>query len=228
LALGGIGAVAVVAILLLWLGSAAQPVSAMEQMAENIRKAKSFKAIITMEGPFAAEAGKPPITQKTSGTLYWLAPNSTRWDLKNSYIPKSNVGPSFPEEQTIIFVGHKEIIIDHKEKKFFRQEARTLYRKGLEGEIVEKLGEFSGQADRELGAKDIGGKKARGFEIDLKKLFKQSDGYGPLRGMAEIWIDTESSLPIIVQFKPNTNEATTENAGITQIKNFQWNINLDP
>lgn len=229
IALCGVGVVAVLGLLLLWGGIVTKPLSAMEQMAENIRKAKSFKAVITMEGPFTSEAGKPPITQKTTGTLYWLAPKSTCWDFKHTFIPKPKEGIYPPEDETIIFVGkNKMITIDHKEKKFYRQEARTLYRRGLEGEIVEKLGDFSGQADRELGAKDIGGKKASGFEIDLKKLFKPSDGYGPLKGMAEIWIDTESSLPVIVQFKSNTNQAITENAGMTQIEDFQWNINLDP
>jgi hypothetical protein len=225
--LGGVGMVAVLAILLLWLGGIATPVSAMEKMAESIRQAKSFKAAITMEGPFTAEAGKPPVTEKTTGTLYWLAPESTRFDFKHSFIPKPKAGIYYPEDESIIFIGYKMLTIDHKEKQFSRLEAKMLNRRGLEGEIIEKLGEFSGQADRELGTKDIGGKKARGFEIDFKKLFKPSDGYHGLEGMAEIWIDTNSSLPVVVQLKSNTNQAATENAGMTQIKDFLWNIDLD-
>ncbi len=46
---------AVLAILLLWLGSSTTPLSAMEKMAEDIRQAKSCKGISNCEEPEVRE-----------------------------------------------------------------------------------------------------------------------------------------------------------------------------
>ncbi len=74
IALGGVAAAAVLGLLLLWGGSVAQPASAEEQMAKNIRQAKSFTARVTNEFNFPQAKGRPII----SSTFYWAAPNSFR------------------------------------------------------------------------------------------------------------------------------------------------------
>jgi len=225
--LGG-GVVAVLAILLFWLGSIATPVSAMEQMAESIRKAKSFRAVMIVEGQLTPESGKPPVKHKVTGTIYWLAPGSSRVDFKGS-APNANGGPSAEADVTKIDLPgeSQEIIIDHKAKTF----SRVRLPKEVPGvDIVAKLGEFSGQADRNLGDKEISGKKAHGFEIDLNKIFKKSNNSNASgQGMVEIWIDTESNLPVFIRFIFNTNLDQKENAdSAAQISDFQWNIDLDP
>jgi outer membrane lipoprotein-sorting protein len=223
MALSGVGITAVLAILLLWLGSVATPLSAMEQMAEKIRQAKSFIAVMTAEGQLTPETGKPPVKHKVTATIYWLAPGSSRVDFQGS-APDANGGPSAEADVTKIDLPgeSQEIIIDHNAKTFYKVE---LPKEVPGAEIVAKLGEFSGQADRELGTKEINGKKSRGFEIDMKKLFRRPDGVGVTgQRMAEIWIDTESSLPVLVQFKM-TKDRSEETIWI---RDFHWNIHLDP
>ena len=76
--LGGIGAVAVLAILLLWLGSVATPLSAMEKMAENIRKAKSYKCTEIVQSREDFSEPEKPSNTETTFTVYWIAPGSAR------------------------------------------------------------------------------------------------------------------------------------------------------
>ena len=240
-----VGVAALLGFLLLWGGPTAQPVSAMEQMAESIRNAKSFKALMTTATALAPEPGKPPVIQEATGTLYWLAPGSTRTDLTGtgSLLPQPREGRSAGEQHiTIISLAAGKplaIRIDHK--------AKTLTKvgtpKGFHGaEMVEKLGEFFGQADRDLGTKEISGKKARGFEIGMKKLDPPPDSpaspsgpaYPTNRGTAEIWIDSESSLPLLLRFKSfimkmDRNGTWIDFSTETSVfHDFQWNIDLDP
>jgi hypothetical protein len=215
-----VGLAAVLGFLLLWGGIAANPVSAMEQMAESIRKAKSFRAMMIAEGQFTPEAGKPPVKHNLTCTLYWLAKRASRLDFSGC-APNEGGGPSIEAEVTKIDVPgeSREIIIDHKAKTFCKVELP----KGVPGaEMVAKLGEFSGQADSELGTKEINGKKSRGFGIDMQKLFNRP-GISE-RGIAEIWIDTESSLPVLVQITLTRDRSKQT----IRIQDFHWNIDLDP
>ena len=220
-ALGGVGAAALLALLLLWGGIDTKPVSAMEQMAESIRKAKSYKAVVTTEAQLTPVPGKPPVIQTTTGTLYWLAPGSFRVDML-----KSDGGPSASESETTVgLTGKTGINIDHKAKTFRRLSAAQLSRAPDVAGVVQNLGEFRGQADRELGTKEINGKTARGFEIALAKLFPQYR----MSGTAEVWIDAESSLLALVRFAFNSPlEKTASGDRGMRAENFQWNIDLDP
>ena len=77
IALGGVVAAAALALFLVWTISVTRPVSAMEQMAEKIRQAKSCKytvvGTVTYDSP---EPGKP-LGRKFRDTHYWLAPART-------------------------------------------------------------------------------------------------------------------------------------------------------
>lgn len=221
IAMSGAGVAVVLGLLLLWGGIATNPVSAMEQMAENIRRAKSFKAVMIAEGQRTPEPGKPPVKHKLTGTAYWLAGGPSRMDFQGD-APGDKGLPPLDSDVTKIDLpgGSQEIIIDHKTKQFYKVELP----KGVDvpgAELVAKLGEFSGQADRELGTKEINGKRARGFEIDMKKLVKRRVSE---QCMVEVWIDTESSLPVVVQFKM-TKDRSEETI---RLQDFQWNIDLDP
>jgi hypothetical protein len=79
---------------------------------------------------------------------------------------------------------------------------------------------LSGEAKRDLGSKEIQGKKAYGFEVDVKKMYSDM----PTTGLAEIWIDAESNLPVLARLKMQM-----QNISVTvQVTDFQWNIDLDP
>ena len=224
IALGGAGVVAVLGFLLLWGGIAANPVSAMERMAENIRKAKSFSAKVVFESQVTPQPDKPPVKLKMTGDIYWLAHKASRVDM-TGLAPNVN-GKDFKQGVvTKIDLLHEsgeslEFIIDHNAKTL----QKVTIPKSVPGvEMVVKLGDFSGQADRDLGIKEINGRKSRGFEINMKELMRIPPGVSE-KSMAEIWIDSESSLPVFVQF--NIEEGRMKNT--MRFQDFRWNIDLDP
>jgi len=213
IAVGGTGVAAVLGLVLLWIASTGKPVSAMEQMAESIRHAKSCTLVATMEIKFVREPGKPPVTGDSTEKLYWLAPKSYRMELKGGQFTAG-------QDTTEIFpAGKAGLHIDHKTKKFRREPARL----GPESPLMmlDKLGRFSGQADRKLGTKEINDKKAWGFEIDGKKIDPDAN-VGPM----EIWLAADSNLPVALRYE-------VESPGmaapiVIRMENFEWNTDLDP
>jgi outer membrane lipoprotein-sorting protein len=201
--MGGVGVAAVLGLVLLWIGTSGNPVSAMERMAENIRQAKSWKATMTMETQFVREPGKPPVTSALTATVYWLAPNSYWMELRGRRDAVQDATNIFP-------AGKPGIHLDHKAKK---QDYPLI--------MLDKLGRFSGEADRKLGSKQINGKKAWGFEIDGKKI--DPDAYP---GPVEIWLDTQSNLPVSLRYEMKS--PVMPAPMIIQMKDFQWNIDLAP
>ena len=220
IALGGIGLVAAVAILLIWTVSSTTPVSAMEKMAEEVRKAKSFKCTAIGKGTSVLKFGDPPKTVETKResrtTEYRFAPDSIRMEDINS---DTWNGPG-PELLKITPGGNNPyIMIDNRQKTF---QIRTLSEK-QEREIAlfspDKLGRLRGEADRDLGDKEINGKKARGFIVDPKKI----DPELSTPGVLEIWLDNETNLPVLIR-----TEGKSENGSwTTETTDIQWNIDLD-
>jgi outer membrane lipoprotein-sorting protein len=224
-ALGGIGVAAILALLLLWGGIDGKPASAMEKMAESIRKAKSFRVKMIVDVQFAPDPGKPPVRHKMSGTVCWLASGLARSDFGRP-APQATGGSLFEPEVTKIDVLSKslEVIIDHKRKTFCKVTLPKETEVFGPGTVV-RLGDFSGQADRDLGVKNIDGKKSHGFEIDVKKIFP---GPADAKLMLEVWLDPESNLPLLVEmsFNPSGKQPRVE-TGTCRLHDFQWNIDLD-
>ena len=212
IALGGVGTAAALGFLLVWVMSVTRPVSAMERMAENIRKAKSLKVTMTLEQKVVRESGKPPVTSAMAATLYWLAPKSYRTDLEGGQLRSGmNHTDIFP-------AGMPGIHIDHKTKRFQRVPARL-------GPVppfmmLDKLSTFSGKAARNLGTKKINGAEAWGFEVDGKKI--DPDSYP---GPVEVWLDADSNLPVFLCYKM---KYPAMPAMTLRMEDFQWNIELNP
>ena len=207
---GSISAAAVLALLVLWLGNAPSRVSAMERMAENIRRVTSYQVTIESEMKFV-QIGKPPVTSVGTTTLFWLTPGSTRTEGKgDEFIRVAN-------DISIQPAGKPGIDIDSKSRKFFRVAAHQGSRSPVI--ILEEMGKFSGHADRELGVKQIEGKQARGFEIDAKKI--DPDSYP---GKVQIWIDTESELPVQLRYEFVEGGMPAK----LTMRDFHWNVPLDP
>jgi outer membrane lipoprotein-sorting protein len=217
IALGSVGVAAVLGLLLLWGGSVTQPVSAMEKMAENIRKARSYTASLYMELQIPQQPGKPLDKGEMTGKVYWLAPRSYRVDFKTTPFPAVHGGPhpGLQDMTQISPTGKPGIFIERTSKTFWRLPAERGQVLGFE--MMEKLGEFSGQADRHLDDKVIHGRKAHGFEIESTKI----DPDAPL-GLFVIWVDAESNLPILLRWHVNAQVPQ-----IVRMENFQWNIDLD-
>jgi outer membrane lipoprotein-sorting protein len=217
IALGGVGIVAVLGLLLLWGGIVAKPLSAMEKMAENIRKAKSYKCIqIAQSKKDFPEPGKPS-DRETTITVYWIAPGSARTEAVITR-PQTWKGPG-PQATQIQPAGKPGIVISYSSHTYIRTPAPQINAYSSTFDDLENLGNFSGKADQALGTKEIGGKKAEGFKIDMKKMEPESEP-----GMAEIWIDVETNLPILVRYG---GMKSLESSSTVLIKDIQWNIDLE-
>jgi outer membrane lipoprotein-sorting protein len=208
--LGGVASAVLVAFTVLWSGIIAKPVYAMGKLADNIRQARSYQLTMTSEFKSAREPDKSPITAKDSGKIFWLSPGSYRMEFA-----AANLGGR--REVTEIFPAGKPGIELYREAKSF---VRNPARQGLVSPLMllEKLAGFTGQADRELGAKKINGKSARGFQIEAHKI--DPDAYS---GPVEIWIDTDSELPVSIRYEMKTADVLA----IMRMEDFQWNIDLD-
>lgn len=202
IAFGSIAVAAMLAVVVLW--GATKPTSAIAEMAENIRRAKSWKATMICE---SGRPQEPTPALKLTSTFYWLSPGSIRMDTDGG--PGKTGTEIYPRDT-------HGIDIDHGNKKFRRQSSRG-------GEIppliiLDKLGAYSGQADRDLGQREIDGKIAHGFSIAMHKIDPDTQS-----GQAEIWIDTKSNLPALLRYE-------FKDAGqpaILTFRDFQWNIDLD-
>jgi hypothetical protein len=128
-------------------------------------------------------------------------------------------GPG-PNETEIIPFDKPSITINHQKKKYYHRTKEPQGASVFADMELENLGRFSGKADRELGTKEIGGKKVRGFQIDMKKMEPESDS-----GLAEIWLDIDCNLPVLVRYEGIKHQFSTSTDIITDI---QWNIDLDP
>jgi hypothetical protein len=216
-----VGAAVVLGVLLLWDGNAVQSVSAMEKMAENIRKVRSARwgrTVQLLNPPAkATKPGQPPAERQMSFTGYWLASGSRRTESDN--LPKWK-GPG-PQFISISPAGKLGINIDHRRKTFFHSPPFLRPCPTSADWRWEVLGKFSGKADRDLGVKTVEGKKVHGFQIDRKKI------HGPevMPGTMEIWIDTESNLPVLVR----DDEELPNDAVCTVVTtDIQYNIDFDP
>ena len=186
-------------------------------MAENIRQAKSYTMTVTFEIIYNNKPDDPhnrPVSVKLTSKQYWLTPGSIRSDeTKDEHW---QYGPM--TSTTIRPAGKPGIEINHKTKTFCRLPLERKY--DLPLLALEKFRGLSGDADRKLGTREVGGKKAWGFEIDGLKI--DPEAYA---GPVEIWIDTETNLPISVRYKMRPVVGPIMNLTMEE---FQWNVDLDP
>jgi hypothetical protein len=227
---GSAGAAAVLGFFLLWGGIAANPVSAMEKMAENVRKAKSFKFVMVRS--YLRDQGEPPVVDYTS-TVYWLAPSrnervgSMRFETKRPKGWKGRPG-EFMEPIWIQVPGRPILNIEHRNKTFCRYSSNNSNTDEWSlCQSLQDLGKLSGEADRQLGTREIKGRKVRGFEIDNNKI-RPND----IPGSVEIWIDASTNLPVSVHFKSRINgdygDVHLDPMQFTnEITDIQWNLPFD-
>ncbi len=211
IAAGSFGVAAILVLIGLWSINVGKHASAMERMAEEIRRAKSYKVTTVFEVKLVRQAGKPAIKSELTGTFYWLATGSVRMENKGdeSWAGKDDV--------EIYPAGKAGISIDRKEKKFRRTPARQGQFPRLM--MLDQLSQYAGQAKRNLGTKEIEGTRVQGFEIEITKIDPDVKS-----GQAEIWIDTRTNLPVLLRYA-----MMTDGVPATLImQDFQWNIELDP
>jgi outer membrane lipoprotein-sorting protein len=200
--LGAAVAAAVVLVVLLRPGSSPSRASAAEQMAESMRAAKSYK--VTSEMTVA-----PGHTQTVQ--WYWRSPGSYRMEFS------APPGAGF-RKQIMIFASDRPGIDIHPDDKTYR---RFPPRQGEKSPIMmpERLKQYSGQADRQLPEKEIGGRKLPGFEIDARKL--DPNIYA---GKVLVWYDPDTNLPAYVDYTFALNETDVS----VVWHDFEWNLAFDP
>ena len=187
------------------------PVSAMERVGRSIGKAKSYKVKMITEVQLVRKPGEQPTKTTVSTAWYWLAPGSIRMDVEGGDNATGMI-------RTNVYPADKlGIHIDRKAKTY----RRVSPRRGQMSPIMmlEGLRKYSGQADQDLGAKIINGKKALGFVIDAKKVDPDA-GYASI----EVWIDAETNLPTYVEIEMNNAQVPMT----LRMEDFQWNLELDP
>ncbi len=211
IAAGSFGVAAVLVSFWLWSGSAVKHVSAMERMAEEIRRAKSYRATSVFETDLPGRPGKLSLKAVLTSKDYWLAPGSYRSEMKGDKTSGNK------DELAIHPAGMPGIYIDHKMKQFYRLPVQGGYVSPLAK--FDELARFSGQADRDLGIRLFDGRPARGFEIGVRKI---EPGGGP--GLMQVWIDDDTNLPVLFRMDIELQGMHCSDT----MRDFQWNIELDP
>jgi hypothetical protein len=212
LALGGAGGLIVLALWLFSAGMMSRPLYAMAQVADSIRKARSYEFTMTMEMDLPREAGKPAAKGTMGGRFYWAAPGSYR--IEN----RARFGPTEQDQVSIFPAGKPGIDLDRTAKRYTRRAAQQGQKSQLM--TVEKLGNYSGQADADLGTKQIDGRAARGFQIRGSKI----DPDMPAGTLLDVWVSPQSNLPVLVSIAMR--DAIPHLT--VRLTDFRWNVDLDP
>jgi len=175
--------------------------SATEEAAPKIPQAKSY--VLTMVQKMSGVS-----KQATTGKVYWAAPGKSRFEHSDG------------DELVTTKVSSKSgpgIDINHEYKTYQRLPAQP--GSPHMSFFNEKLGRFAGQADRDLGTRQIGDRPASGFEIAMTKL---DPDLPP--ATVRIWVDRQSGLPTEVEY---TFERGDELC-VMRFEHIRWNVALDP
>ncbi len=221
-ALGGT-IVASVALLLGWILLSPSPLSAMEQTAEAVRKVKSFQfdSERVYSGPPGSEIRKMWRSGQRSSEIrrMWLSSQSSSKRYRIYWSAGHVRGERLDGDKiisvTIYYPDESELAIQNQRKTY----VRTKVPKGAFSplDFVTSLMKVSGEADEDLGSKQIGQIEARGFRISAEKL----DPTGSGGHTAAVWVDPKSKLPILVEIKIGSSH-------VQRIENFRWDVTLSP
>ena len=204
LTIGGLS-VATLAVALVVLTLPATSNNLFAQVAENIKNATSYSLTMTMEMPkLPGDVKIPGIKQQT----YWKAPGSYRFEDQE----QTQDGP---QKQVRIVHLDKPGIVLLPEKKTYRTAPAMAGSQPMMW--ISKLGEYEGVAEKKLPAKEVSGRQANGFQIGMREI--DPDAH---EGTAEIWIDTETRLPLLIRW-----EIKAAGGANIRMDNFVWNQPLD-
>jgi outer membrane lipoprotein-sorting protein len=166
--------------------------SAFAQMTEKLRTITSYRCTITSNDPTDAGLAK----------LFWAAPGSFRSEsYKDGKLTELQISPA----------GKPGIELDYENKTFRRLDAAM----GVTARIMMlgELAKYSGQADRKLEPKQIGGKQAPGFEVAVDKVDPDFS-----EGKVRVWIDPATQLPAEVELVLNQGQKEL----IERMHEFHW------
>ena len=237
IAFGGFGLVTAVGLLLLLLAfNSASRLSAMERMVQAVREVNSYSYKMFVQDTWVRKGDTQPSTVTHTGTTYWLEPKSLFYDEKlvrfEGTVPQGE-GELLTHLTGIHPAGRPGMIIIHAGTgRASRSMAKTYYWvPELPSMSAEDIGQDSpitrlrmvregtGEVLRDLGAKRIDGKQARGYILALRDAEPES-GFDAL----EVWVDSDTDLPLEFGFERKDDETTR----VYRITDCRWNIEVDP
>jgi len=219
----GLSTVAVLTLLLLALNSGRQ-LSAMERMAKQLRELKSYSYKMSEHVTIIQKGKNQPGIVELTVMNYWRVPGSYREDMK--IVVEGAVPPGYQKGQIVtdvVIISHADqpgIVIDRTSKSFIPVPELRASETGSGSlmypfPLLRIIREETGEVTRDLGTKEIQGKKARGYLMVFKK-----HGSDPV----EIWLDPQTDLPL--EFGCEAKSASSTN--VMRVTNCRWDIDLDP
>ncbi|HEV3138114.1 MAG TPA: hypothetical protein VGZ26_09420 [Pirellulales bacterium] len=225
IAAGGVGLSTVVGLTLLMvaLNSPGQ-LSAMERMAKQLRGLKSYSYKMSEHVTIVQKGKDQPGIVELTVMNYWRAPGSFREEMKivvEGAVPPGYRKGRIVDDVIIISLTDKPgIVIDRTSKSFIPVPELRASETGSGSlmypfPLLRIIREETGEVTRDLGTKEIQGKKARGYLMVFKK-----QGPDPV----EIWLDPQTDLPM--EFGCEAKSASTTN--VMRVTDCHWDIDLDP
>jgi hypothetical protein len=207
----------------------------MERMVKAVREVKSYSYQLFTQDTFVREGDTQPSTVTHTGITYFQEPCSVRYDEKlvrfqGTEPLREDQGQLLTHLSGIHPAGKRGMIIVHAGSSapsmtrtfYWVPELRSMSDEeiGNESPIIRlrMVREGAGEVLRELGARTINGKPARGYVMALRGA-KPGSGFDAL----EVWIDPTTDLPLEFGYEV-TDEKTTRKFRITDCR---WNIDVD-
>lgn len=204
IAFGGAGLVAAAAMLLAAFRLIG-PTTSLAQVAARVQQVKTYSCQATMIAP-----GAP--YEKAIMRTYWKAPGSIRMErFHDDRLVQTTIHPA----------GRPGIEIRPVRKTYVLVPPRN-FRPGRwsPGHWITGLANYAGKPDRDLGIREIDGRRAHGFEVAASKL--ERDVFIPGEAVMRIWADVDSRLPVL--FEVEIREGGPQ--GTVRFDQFQWDVPL--
>jgi outer membrane lipoprotein-sorting protein len=227
----GLSTLAGIVLLIAIIVNLATPLSAMDRMVRELRAVTSYRYDMYAHNTFVPEGESKVATVLHTGTTYWTAPNSLRYDEKivrtEGKVFSGERDGLLAEFQGIHPSGSPGMMVHH----FTRYGAMVgtyvwvpevpAYEIGDSGPIMRlrMVREGEGEVLRELGTKEINGKPARGFVMALADATPGS-GFDAL----EVWVDPQTQLPMEFGYEVKTGNEVQS----FRISNCQWSVEIPP
>ena len=209
-----------------------KPLSAMERMVRQLREVESYTYVMSTTATEVEDGGNRTTTWKSKAPNYWQAPSASRSEFRAVKTEKpSRAGQpagELVEDFAEIYPAGKlngspattakyqlGIFVDHKRKTFRRLPFEPIGSPTYPLDLLRMIREHLGEVTRDLGSKQIDGRKARGYAMTFKKT-RESRPKPPM----DVWVDAETDLPIEFGYKSKN--------GAFRVAEFRWNIELDP
>jgi hypothetical protein len=229
IAAAGIGLSTVIGMLLLiaLVMNLATPLSAMERMVKQLRQVTSFS--FELEETSDRISGDNRRRIQRNDIVNWQAPASLRATTRMVKLPlppaADAIGEVIVHVEEIYTQGQRGILIDHKEKTFFRtpELQSESFGDGSPVNWLQRMSKGNVKVIDDLGTKQLHGKTARGYIVSLGHPVPDSG-----ENKAELWVDTETDLPIEFRFENSGSTETIDSwTNVMRIYNCRWNIELD-